>query len=68
MQMAQQRCNYHFINSVQSSLTTLDIKSNKSLTIALEDIKKYGAKMNCFLVLPNTNYYTFQLSIVLDYF
>lgn len=38
MQRAQ-RCNCHFINSVQSSLTTLDIKGNKSLMITHEDIK-----------------------------
>ena len=49
MQIAQQRCNYHFINSVQSSLTTLDIKSNKSLMIALEDIKIRLSKNELFL-------------------
>ena len=60
MQIAQQRCNYHFINSVQSSLTTLDIKSNKSLMIALEDIKIRLSKNELFLGFAKNKLFNFS--------
>ena len=60
MQIAQQRCNYHFINSVQSSLTTLDIKSNKNLMIALEDIKIRLRKNELFLGFAKNKFFYFS--------